>query len=366
MAFIVPPNSTIKITYLVPEPSSKGGMTVISQMLYEEGLFENNQIKHFNTSFTWGQSKFTKFFEFFVLRFKFIVHLITFKPDVIFVMSSSYMGFYEKCLYCLIARVFGVKTLLNHVGGGFKDFYESNSINKFFVKQFIKFPHAVLIASSYWNNYFKKNFDFIKLYNVPNPVMAVPFSTGNITKDTNTIKVVSVFRITKDKGVIELAEVIKIVCAATSHINFVIMGGGDMEEWIKTELDYLIVNGRVEILGFVDDATKIKEVTTAHIFMMLTYFDVFPISIMEAMAASNTIISTTVGGIPDLVTDGINGFLFEPGEINKVADKLIEISNKQEMLKQMGSLNKQIVLENYDISAALKRHFQIANEMVKQ
>ncbi len=353
----------MKISYLIPDPSSKGGMTAITKMFYEVNYFDNIEIFHFSTSFK-ANGKLGRFVEFFSKQFAFILHLIKVKPDVIFVMSSSYFGFYDKCIYCLIARLFGVKSMLNHVGGEFDKFYNSSSLHKTLINKFIHFPNVLLIGSSFWCDYFTKLFPFKKIYNSPNPIIVDQFNQTQVTESDNKFKIASLFRIIKEKGVYELIEVIQRISKLNLNIEFVIMGGGPMLDFLKEQLLENTNNKEVRILGFVDDDVKIQEICSSDLYVMLTHFDLMPISIMEAMAAGKPVISTNVGGISDLVKDGVNGFLFEIGEVEKVIEKIIELYSQSSEVQKLGQNGKDIVVEHFDILSIINKHKQIAFELI--
>jgi len=356
----------LKITYLIPEPSSKGGMTAITKMFYQINLFDRKDTFHFNTSFTWGKSKLIRFMEFFKLQFSFILHILWHKPDAIFVMSNSYFGFYDKCIYCLVGKVFGVKTMLNHVGGEFDKFYTSNKLNTWLVNKFITFPDVLLIGSNYWENYFKSHFPNVKFYNSPNPVISSDYIMDGDYGNSDKFIISSLFRIVKEKGVYELIDVVKKATAINSKLEFVIMGGGPMLEDLKVALKQYELNNQVRVLGFVDDDIKIKEICNSDLYVMLTHFDLMPISILEAMAASKPIISTKVGGIPDLVENDVNGYLFEPKEVDLVVDKIVQLANDSSLSKKLGLASKAKIQNKYDIISVIANHRNIAENLVRK
>jgi glycosyltransferase involved in cell wall biosynthesis len=352
-----------KITYLIPKPSSEGGMTAITKMLYEINYFDNVRFFHFNTSYN-STGKLGRLYEF-VFRFlSFIKHLIRVKPNAIFVMSNSYMGFYEKCLYCLVARIFGVKSMLNHVGGEFDKFYKQNAWNKYLIRMTIKFPNALLIGSTYWCNYFRTLFPQVTVYSVANPIIASAYHNANVSNDANAKFVItSLFRLVKEKGIYELLAVIKSLSSEFKNIEFVIIGGGPMLQDVRLALTDYIQSGNARVLGFVDDATKVKEICNSDAYLMLTHFDLMPISIMEAMAASKPVLSTRVGGIPDMVEDGVNGFLFNVGETEEVVDKLKLLIQNREVGKAMGIKGREKVDNFFDIKKITALHQHVAEEL---
>ena len=99
---------------------------------------------------------------------------------------------------------------------------------------------------------------------------------------------------------------------------------------------------------------------------MLTYFDLMPISIMEAMAASKPIISTKVGGIPDLIKDNHNGFLVNPREVNTVVEKIEYLMLNHDVCAKMGNRSREIVVNNFDIKNIIKKHHEYAEIIIKK
>mgnify|MGYP001332122783 CR=1 FL=1 len=356
-------NTRLKILYLIPaDDTTKGGMIQITKMFYDIGLFENKNIKHFNTFFKSGEYFFSRLFESFFSKVRFFFILIKFKPDVVFVMTSAYWGFFDKVVYCLIARMFGVKSMLNPVGD-FADFYEESQWKAFCIRMALKLPSIILIGSVYWNQYFKTNYPFISIDSVVNPVDSKKYYRSKNRFETKT-RIVSISGIVLEKGIVELVKVIQQVCSRSQEFIFIIMGVGDKLNWVMEELNTEIEKGLVEVKGLVSDAEKIAEFEIADIFMMLSHNEVIPISILEAMSASLPIISTNVGGIPDIVIHEKNGLLYPRYVVEPVVELILSLSGKKEVLHQMGKISRQIVTDEYDISQVLERHIFLAEKLV--
>lgn len=362
-------NSSIKsnkrILYLLPTPSMEGGMTATTQMFYNAGLFDQPNVFHFDTKFKWHEHTIIRLFESPYLKLKFIIALIRYKPDVIFVIMSPYWGFYDKIFYCLIAKLFGVKSIFNSVSARFTKFYESNICNKLLVKLFIKIPDCVVLGTPYWYSYFKQNFPNIRLSEIPNPVITEEFSSMPKSK-SDKIRVVSAFRITKEKGIRELVAVIKSLNEKSDKFVFIILGDGNELNWVRTELAELIAKGKVEVKGFLTGVEKNKAIINADAYIMLTHFDMMPIAILEAMAASLPIFSTKTGGIVDMVREGENGHLFEVGEVRKVTEKLLFYENNPDKLQVKGQNSYQRVKNNYDIGIIINKQFKLAEEITRK
>ena len=359
--------SLIRTLYLLPEPGTQGGMTAITKMYYETGLFEKSNTSHFNTSFK-SSNKLLRTAEGMLMKLKYLLILFRFKPHVVHVMTSSYWGFYDKCIYCIIARVCGIKSILNPVGGGFSDFYEGSLFHKRCVNIAIKFPNAIVVGSSYWESYFKDKFKNIRIQNIPNPVNSSVYLRKNRTyKEQNRVNIISVSNIIDTKGIRELCIVIRELVKTVDTVDFDVLGDGELRPSLESKLAGEIADGRVRILGFVSDDFKRDCLLKADIFIMLSYFEVIPISILEAMSASLPVISTNVGGIPDLVDEGINGYLVQPTQTKEVVARLIEMcAFSNEELAAFGESGNLKIQENYDVYSVIKKHEKLSYQIIKQ
>ena len=78
-------------------------------------------------------------------------------------------------------------------------------------------------------------------------------------------------------------------------------------------------------MGWVQNEAKQSTICSCDIYVLPSYFEGLPVSILEAMAMGKPIIATNVGGIPSIVQNGYNGWLFSPGkfnELNKIFDEI--------------------------------------------
>jgi glycosyltransferase involved in cell wall biosynthesis len=346
----------------MPKPSMEGGMTATTHMYYEVGVFDNPKIKHFNTSFTWSGFVLLRLIEAIYLKLNYLLTLMRFKPDAIFVIVSPNWGYYDKIFYCLIAKFFGIKSFFNNVSGGFIDFNEKNKINRFLIKSTISVPDVIVVGSSFWTSYFKRFFPDCRTIEIANPVICKDFAKDEIPliKD-DIIRFVSAMRITKEKGVIELVQVIKSVLNQTNNIEFTILGEGPEYKWMTSALASY---KQVYMPGFTVGNNKTAAFKEADAFILLSHFEMMPIAILEAMASGLAIFSTRVGGIPDMVINEKNGFLFDKDDTKHVAERILYFVNKKKQLNEMGQNSQLMAYQNYDIDIIIKKQLELINHSI--
>ena len=88
----------------------------------------------------------------------------------------------------------------------------------------------------------------------------------------------------------------------------------------------------------------------ADIFALPTYAEAMPISVIEAMAAGLPVVSTTVGGIPELIDDDGDGFLFTPGDSAALAEKISILASNKDLRIRIGQKARQKVYEQMNFS----------------
>lgn len=357
-------NKQVRILYAVPNPSSAGGMGMISMMFYEFGLFNNPNILHFNTSYTWGESKLLRALQSVLMKMHFIYVLIFKKVDVVYVMTSSYWGFYDKTLYCLIARLCGVKSVINPVGGHFIMFHNKNWLNRFLVPISMKIPNAVMAGTSFWYTYFKSNFPGINLYDIPNPVN-FRVRKSEDKKKGNEIVITYLARVEKDKGIYTFIDTARALSKEVK-CRYIIAGIGsqldNVKNIIKEDKD---ICDLFDIYGFVQEFEKDKIFSDTDFYILPTEFEVLPISILEAMSFGNVVITTNVGGIPDAIIHGETGFLVEPNNSAEIVKWLSKLIHDPNLKKSVSIQAMKHVKEKYELGVVLNSQMSLFTEVLQ-
>jgi glycosyltransferase involved in cell wall biosynthesis len=74
-----------------------------------------------------------------------------------------------------------------------------------------------------------------------------------------------------------------------------------------------------------------------------------PVVAIEALAAGVPVVATAVGGVADVVEDGVDGFLAEPGDVEALADRLVRLAEDRELRARMGAAGRVRVPERYAV-----------------
>ena len=108
-------------------------------------------------------------------------------------------------------------------------------------------------------------------------------------------------------------------------------------------------------MGYVDEKEKIKTLTSPDIYILPSPAEGLPISILEAMSAGLAVISTNVGAIPEVIENGVNGYLIEKGDYKNLAEKILTLANNRELLDTMSLNNSEKVKRTYDLNKVISK-----------
>ncbi len=126
-----------------------------------------------------------------------------------------------------------------------------------------------------------------------------------------------------------------------------IAGEGELRERLADMITGLGLTGRVVLLGRVDDVAEV--LSQLHVFVLASYTEGLPNAMLEAMMAGRCVIATRVGGIPEILTDGDNGLLVNPGDPEELARALLTVFNNPHRVKYMAERGRVLALTRFTL-----------------
>ena len=170
-----------------------------------------------------------------------------------------------------------------------------------------------------------------------------------------TPRLVCVGRLSKEKGQLLLIEAAHRLAVKGINFELVLAGDGDLRAELARLIAQFGLDKRVRITGWIDSDQVREEILAARGLVLPSFIEGLPVVIMEAMALRRPVLTTYVGGIPELVQPGTNGWLFPAGDVNELAAAMEDfLSRSAEELRVMGEAAHTRVLERHsiDIEAA--------------
>lgn len=178
-------------------------------------------------------------------------------------------------------------------------------------------------------------------------------------KNSGRIRVTMVARFAPQKDHHSLIRAV----ALLSDIELVLVGDGPLVDESKALVGELNISDRVQFLGSRSDIPEILAQSDA--FALISNYEGFPISTLEAMRAALPVIVTDVGGAAESVIPGITGFVVPKGDIEAIANSLITLVNDSERRKSMGRASRKHFLNKYQEKDMVAKTFQVYEEILK-
>ena len=179
---------------------------------------------------------------------------------------------------------------------------------------------------------------------------------NNISKK---VVVLMIARAIWDKGIKEFCESAKILKQKYKDVEFVLVGSTDEGNHTCASKKYL-QSGEVRWLGHRDDIAEL--IAIADIFVLPSYREGLPATLMEAASMSKPIITTDTVGCRDVVKDGYNGFLVPVKDINALVIKIEKLILDEKLRKSLGSNGRKIAEEYFDVEKIVKQYMNYYKE----
>ena len=278
----------------------------------------------------------------FLVAFALIAHYrIIKKVDTVYCLS-----FTEKVLITPIARFFGIKVIwVEH--GTFGRWFKLNPF-RFAYLIFSKLAQIVTVSNSAKVQLIKCQVNERNIKVIPNGINLDSFirnTNCGSSRIPGKVTIGVVGRLHQEKGINYLIEAIKIASKTVACIELIIIGGGPEMNKLKTQASQL---GLVENVNFVGHQEEInKWLEKFDIYVNSSLRESMPLTVIEAMAVSLPVIATRVGGIPEVVDNGVSGILVPPNDPRSLADAIIKLCNNPRQRKEMGQVGRMIVEQKF-------------------
>ncbi|WP_066055701.1 glycosyltransferase [Robertmurraya korlensis] len=291
------------------------------------------------------------------------------KPDIIHISGMQSSGF-----HCMVAAVLaGCRNRLVTTHGFSGDAINISKIKKNIFNKIIEPLTLVLATHVQCISKFTIEKKMVKKYakNKSCYIYNYPPSKDELSTDKNIRKKLgigseevvftSVSRIVLDKGYKELAEAIKSL-KDLKNIRFLIVGDGDYEGKFANKVSQEIRDGKVIMLGKTDDVLDI--LNESDVFVLPTLHENLGNVFLEASTVGIPSIGTNVGGVPEIVSNGVTGLLIPPYNSNALTNSIRELYSKPEVRKEMGLKAKERLLNNFNATEISNKFSELYSLML--
>ncbi|MBE6304479.1 MAG: glycosyltransferase family 4 protein [Bacteroidales bacterium] len=256
---------------------------------------------------------------------------------ILHVHSASGKSFIRKSIVMAEARLFGYKVIFHSHSGIVLRFYGNFGVNR--VKRILSMASSIIALSQSWVDYYRSTFGFNNVELLYNPI-TLPASVEQ-PRSSNPLQLIFLGIINDLKGIFDLIEVMaenKDRWRGRVHLT---IGGSGEDERLKQRIETLGISDIVSFIGWTVGEDKEAALANAHVLLLPSYTEGLPMSILEGMIRCKPIISTPVGGIPEVVTPDVNGFLVAPGDKKALATAIDCYLLNPELIQRHGKVSSE-------------------------
>jgi glycosyltransferase involved in cell wall biosynthesis len=164
-------------------------------------------------------------------------------------------------------------------------------------------------------------------------------------------------RLSPEKGFDQLVEAAVPVLRAVPTAGFVLFGEGPLRSRLAEQISARGLEGRFVLAGFRTDLGRF--LPHLDLAVLSSYTEGLPVFILEACAAGVPVIASAVGGVPEVVEDGVNGYLVPPGRPDLLAQGIVAALSDEDRRRAMGENGRKRVRENFTLGAQSAQYLQL-------
>jgi glycosyltransferase involved in cell wall biosynthesis len=308
-----------KIVQIGPDKSLKGGIATVISNIENSCISKDYILSNISTYSN------NRLLEFIKACFK-IVTLKCGEDDILHFHMASYGSFFRKYILFQLAPKKCIKIIHIH-GGGFEEFYKkSNHLVKKMIKDMLNKSDKILTVS-------KSLFNTVSsVIGIKEDKISVLYNGIEINnEETDVLKeniILFMGKLVDYKGIYDFIQAISLIKNEIGDYEVLIAGDGDIDNFNKLLKEHGLEK-QSKMLGWVSGEHKKALLRKAKLFVAPSYSESFGISIVEAMNNEIAVIATNIGGIPEIITNGIDGILINPGDIDKLSQVITHMINNE-------------------------------------
>lgn len=289
--------------------------------------------------------------------------LLAWRPALVYIHVGGNASLYRKAVFITLARCGGWRVVSHIHAGNFAPYFAQQSVlGQQFILRGLGLSHKFIAVSQEMATWLAQRWPHCEVSVIPNGVRLEEFAVERpAAASVKVPRLLFVGKMGFLKGEGDLLRALQQMQAAQPR-DFRLDMLGQRSADIAAIVAASGLAAHLDQLGPVALHERRDYFQRADIFVLPTYAEGMPIAVIEAMAAGLPVISTPVGGTPELVTDGCEGFLVTPGDIPALAQRLAQLLDDASLRQQM-SVQAVARASRYDLKFVLA---QLGNELRQQ
>jgi len=286
---------------------------------------------------------------------RFLVLLVTRPQPLVHIHLSSRASFWRKSVICLLSILARRPYILHMHGSEFMKFYdvESGATSRRFVRYLFKRAALSLALSEQWRDNILHICPHAAVEVLPNAVAVPPVQETPAGADA-PLGILFLGRLGRRKGTYDLVDAFARAVKQLPSARLICAGDGEVDA-VQAHAAALGIADVVSCPGWLDVAGTAAQLDRAAVFALPSHAEGVPMALLEAMAKGLAVVTTPVGGIPQVISDGENGLLVEPGDVEALGGALTRLLSDAGLRRRLGESARRTVEERFSIGATIER-----------
>jgi glycosyltransferase involved in cell wall biosynthesis len=297
---------------------------------------------------------------------RFAIAAILHRPHVCHITTTFGLSFVKNSVCVAVARLLGSRVLL-HPHCSYSVLYTKRSrLWQSYFRQVIRLTQGVVALSREWCS-LSSVISGCRVYELPNALNLAQYRDAAMRhmapeKNGSAVRVLYLGYLGCAKGSFDLIEAAADQRLKSVDVAIDLVGDeltpGELQS-VKERIQALGLSESVRVHPFAVGSAKARFFQQADVFVYPSHHEGMPMAVLEAMACALPIVATSVGGLPDIVHQGINGLLVPPGRPAAIASALYDLCLDGDLRGTMGRNAYQIAWEKYDIENRVEQLVEI-------
>jgi glycosyltransferase involved in cell wall biosynthesis len=172
-----------------------------------------------------------------------------------------------------------------------------------------------------------------------------------------SLRAIMVARLNWPKGHRFTAMALQRLKAEGLRVEFVVVGDGPYRPGIVGEVEAAGLSAETRFLGTLSEDEVARQIAAADVLLLpsVGIGEAAPVAVMEAMATGRPVVASIIGGTPDMITDGVDGFLCEPEDVDAITGRLRQLAIEPGLAARIGSAARARAVREFDATVLAAR-----------
>jgi glycosyltransferase involved in cell wall biosynthesis len=293
---------------------------------------------------------------------------VTDRPDLTHICTAVGVSFLKHSLCVVFARAIRCRVVL-HPHCSYGRLYAGSPLWRWYCNWVFRLADGVVVLSREWFA-LRECLPDVRIHYLPNAIDIRPYqdiASRRSRTGAHPVRLLYLGHLGEVKGTDDLLEAFRVLDAGPSPVDLDLVGDflikEDEARLATTVRDVAGPGKTARLVPPVSGERKLSCFERADIFVFPSHYEGMPMAVLEAMAAGLPIVATAVGGIPELVMDGVNGILVRPRAPQDLAGAIEKLLNDVPLRSRLGGRNL-LVSKDYHIDHYAGKLFAIYDRIV--